>query len=93
MAQMSAETELAGGPHKIISISSKRQVTIPQKYYEALRFENEAECILQDEGILIRPVKNRGTDFSEKLLAELIEQGYTGTELLLRFKELSRKGI
>ena len=32
---------------KIISISSKRQVTIPQKYFELLGFDDEAECILQ----------------------------------------------
>ena len=28
---------------KIISISSKRQVTIPQKYFDLLGFDDEAE--------------------------------------------------
>ena len=29
---------------KTIKISEKRQITIPQKYYEKLGFTNEAEC-------------------------------------------------
>lgn len=41
--------------HKIISISSKRQITIPQKYFEVLGFDGEAECILQNGGIFFGP--------------------------------------
>jgi hypothetical protein len=33
---------------KIISVSEKRQITIPQKYFEALGSTGEAECILQN---------------------------------------------
>ena len=36
---------------KIISVSTKRQVTIPQKFFDMLGFQNEAECILKDDGI------------------------------------------
>lgn len=77
--------------NKIISISSKRQVTIPQKYFEMLGFENEAECILQDVGIFIRPVRIEGNEFAEQILSDLIAEGYSGTELLEKFKEQSRK--
>lgn len=76
---------------KIISISSKRQVTIPQKYFELLGFDDEAECILQDGGLFIRPVRIGGNEFAEQILADLIAEGYSGTELLGRFKEQSRK--
>ena len=76
---------------KIISISSKRQVTIPQKYFELLGFDDEAECILQDGGVFIRPVRSGGNELSEQILADLIAEGYSGTELLERFKEQSRK--
>ena len=76
---------------KIISISSKRQVTIPQKYFELLGFDDEAECILQDGGVFIRPVRIGGNELSEQILADLIAEGYSGTELLERFKEQSRK--
>lgn len=77
---------------KIISVSGKRQVTIPQKYFEALEFGNEAECILQNNSIVIRPIHaNTGGDFSEQILADLIAQGLSGQELLAKFKSLSNK--
>lgn len=77
---------------KIISVSVKRQVTIPQKYFEALGFNNEAECILQDGAILLRPVRDTSSgEFSEQILADLISQGFSGQELLERFKEQSKK--
>jgi len=77
---------------KIISVSGKRQVTIPQKFFEALGFSNEAECILQNNAIVIRPIKeNTGSEFSEQILADLIAQGISGQELLIKFKEMSKK--
>ena len=77
---------------KIISISVKRQLTIPRKYFEALGFSNEAECILRGDGILLRPVKETGGgEFSEQVLADLISQGLEGQELLERFKQQSKK--
>jgi len=76
---------------KIISVSVKRQLTIPQKYFDALGFSNEAECIMQDDGILIRPVRMAGgSDFSEQILADLISHGYEGQELLEKFKEYTK---
>jgi len=77
---------------KIIRVSGKRQVTIPQKYFEALGFSNEAECILQNNAIVIRPIReNIGNEFSEQILADLIAQGMSGQELLVKFKEMSNK--
>ena len=32
---------------KILSISSKRQITIPQKFYQTLGFGDEAECVMR----------------------------------------------
>ncbi len=77
--------------HKRVTISVKRQFTIPQKYYESLGFESDAECILQDGGIFIRPLRNEPSDFSEEILADLVAQGLSGQELLARFKEQTRK--
>src|SRR5665647_1681786 len=77
---------------KIISVSGKRQITIPQKYFEVLGFSNEAECILQNNAIVIRPIReNTGSEFSEQILADLIAQGFAGQELLVKFKEVSQK--
>jgi len=77
---------------KIISISVKRQITIPQKYFDVLGFSNEAECVLQDDRLIIRPIQDRnGGDFSEQILADLISQGYSGEALLEQFKQESKK--
>jgi hypothetical protein len=77
---------------KIISVSTRRQLTIPQKYYDILGFDNEVECILQDGGLLIRPLQHAGVgEFSEQILADLISQGFEGQSLLTKFKEYSKK--
>lgn len=77
--------------HKVISISAKRQVTIPQKFFETLGFDNEAECVLKDGGIFIRPVHSAANEFAEGILADLIAAGYSGDKLLEQFKLQSKK--
>ena len=73
---------------KILSISSKRQVTIPQKFYQTLGFGDEAECVMRGNELIIRPVKTvAGGEFAEQILAELIAEGLSGEELLSKFKE------
>lgn len=73
---------------KILSISSKRQITIPQKFYQLLGFGDEAECVVRDNALIIRPVKAVSDGvFAEQILAELIAQGFSGQELLCEFKK------
>lgn len=73
---------------KIVSISSKRQITIPQKFFKEIGFEDEAECVLRDGELVLRPAKTvAGGDFAEQILAELIKEGYSGQKLLDEFKE------
>lgn len=77
---------------KKVSISSKRQVTIPQKFFKMLGFDKEAECIVRDNELIIRPVKeNTGGEFAEQILADLIAQGLSGQELLTEFKKAQRE--
>ena len=77
---------------KTIRISSKRQVTIPQRYFERLGFREEAECILRGDELVIRPVRAQSCgEFSEQILAELIAQGYSGEQLLEQFKAEQKK--
>ncbi len=74
---------------KKISISAKRQITIPQSFFAMLGFDTEAECMVRGNELVIRPVKkNTGGEFAEQVLADLIAQGYSGDELLKRFKEM-----
>lgn len=73
---------------KVLSISAKRQITIPQKFFQTLGFGDEAECVLRGNELVIRPVKTiSGGEFSEQILAELIGEGLSGEILLTKFKE------
>ena len=77
---------------KIVSISSKRQITIPLKFFEALQFADEAECVVRGNDLVIRPARsNSGGEFAEHILAELIASGLTGDELLKEFKNKQAK--
>jgi bifunctional DNA-binding transcriptional regulator/antitoxin component of YhaV-PrlF toxin-antitoxin module len=78
---------------KTISITGKRQITIPLKYYQALGFGKEAECVMRNNEIVIRPIKeNTGGEFAEQILADLISQGYGGNELLSKFR-IAQKNV
>lgn len=74
-----------------IKISSKRQITIPSKYYEALGFDKEIECIKSNGMLILIPVKSDESYFAEEILKDLIKQGYSGEKLLGEFKKMSRK--
>ncbi len=77
---------------KIVSISSKRQITIPQKFYTLLGFSDEAECVLRGNELVLRPAKTvTGGEFAENILADLISEGLSGKELLSEFKSRQAK--
>lgn len=72
---------------KRVTITSKRQFTIPRKFYSELGFDREAVCILGDGMLIIRPAApESGGEFAEQILADLIAEGYSGSELLKEFK-------
>ncbi|MBQ3256229.1 MAG: AbrB/MazE/SpoVT family DNA-binding domain-containing protein, partial [Oscillospiraceae bacterium] len=71
---------------------SKRQITIPQKFFAMLGFSDEAECIVRGNELVIRPARqNAGGEFAEQILADLIAQGLEGAELLKQFKAKQAK--
>ena len=73
---------------KIINISSKRQITIPLSMFTQLGFSDEAECMVRNNELVIRPARrDAGGEFAEQILADLINQGLSGTDLLTAFKE------
>ncbi|MBR5279438.1 MAG: AbrB/MazE/SpoVT family DNA-binding domain-containing protein [Clostridia bacterium] len=76
---------------KLVSISAKRQITIPQKFYMQLGFDTDAECMVRGNELVIRPVrKHTGGDFAEEILADLLAQGYSGSQLLEEFKKMQQ---
>lgn len=89
--ERSMEENRMDAKSKVISVSKGRQITLPIQYYRELGIIDEAECLLRDDEIVIRPVR-RGDDFSEEILKDLVEQGYTGMELVEEFQRI-RAGI
>jgi len=77
---------------KIISVSQKRQITIPLKFFKHLGLQSEVECFVQDDSIVIRPFNNTTDDFSVEILKDLVAKGVSGNELIRKF-ELQTKNI
>ncbi len=72
---------------KRISVSQKRQITIPIEFFKSIGIDKEVECYVQNNAIIIRPVQENFGEFDEQILADLISQGLSGQELLDGFKE------
>jgi bifunctional DNA-binding transcriptional regulator/antitoxin component of YhaV-PrlF toxin-antitoxin module len=85
-------TENTTMERKIINVTGKRQVTIPLKFYERLRFGKEIECVLTDDAVILRPLAASDDGFTMEILKDLVSQGYSGDELLAKFAE-QRAGI
>lgn len=77
---------------KKVSISTKRQITIPQKFFAMLGFGSEAECTVRGNELILRPAKtNVGGEFAEQILEDLIAEGYSGNELLEQFRKAQKE--
>ena len=74
-----------------INISSKRQITIPAKYFEALGLDKEIDCIFADHMLILTPARDDDHYFAEQILEDLIKQGYKGEKLLEEFKRVNKQ--
>jgi len=72
---------------KRISVSQKRQITIPIDFFNSIGIDKEVDCYVQNNAIIIRPVRDGCGEFDEQILADLISQGLSGQDLLVQFKE------
>ena len=77
---------------KRISVSEKRQITIPKEYYDALSIGNEIECTMGENCIIIKPISENSLDeFAEYILQDIIKEGYKGEQILKEFKQRRNK--
>ena len=78
---------------KRVTITSKRQFTIPQKFYTELGFDRDAVCTMGDGMLVIQPVSHvsGGGEFAEQILSDSIAEGFSGQELLDEFKTRQAK--
>ena len=75
---------------KRISVSSKRQISIPKEFYEQLNIGEEVILELHGNHLILKPIRDNFDDFSDEILEDLVAEGYTGNELVAEFKH--RKG-
>ena len=74
-----------------ISVSAKRQITIPIEFFKKLGVEKEVECYMDGDQMIVRAVEpERSGEFAEEILADLLAQGYQGDELMENFKVMNR---
>ncbi|MEK5040694.1 AbrB/MazE/SpoVT family DNA-binding domain-containing protein [Sporosarcina sp. FSL K6-3457] len=70
---------------KKISVSKKRQITIPKEFYDQLQIDDEVICEVVDGSLVIKPI-GEAVDFSEYILRDLIQEGYeSGEEMVKEF--------
>lgn len=69
---------------KRISVSRKRQITIPKEYFDELQIKDMVDCKIVNGSLVIRPVSEE-LDFSQYILEDLIHEGYEGEKLLHEF--------
>ncbi|MCH5585990.1 AbrB/MazE/SpoVT family DNA-binding domain-containing protein [Shimazuella sp. AN120528] len=78
---------------KRIKVSSKRQITIPQSFFNKLQIKTEVDCILKDGELVIRPVdEDHFFDFSDLILEDLLKQGIPTEDLVEEFRK-NRKNV
>ncbi len=75
-----------------ISISRKRQITIPERFFSRFQFGSRAKVFALENGILIQPTEEVSSgEFDEQILQDLVEQGLSGQELMDTFKDSKAK--
>ncbi|MBD2846335.1 AbrB/MazE/SpoVT family DNA-binding domain-containing protein [Paenibacillus sp. IB182496] len=59
--------------YRDIKITSKRQLTIPKSYFDALNIEEEVHAYLLDDGIFLQPARSQETR-EEKDIQAIVKQ-------------------
>ena len=77
---------------KIVSISSKRQITIPQTFFRMFNFGSEARITPRRGGIFVEPTSDReDEEFAVEILKDLVSQGLGGQDLITAFQARQEK--
>ncbi|KNH34263.1 MULTISPECIES: hypothetical protein [Exiguobacterium] len=73
------------GVYKRVHINPEtRRMTLPEPFYDALRLEDEL-LIAQVGDVLVMRRPGEVVETETELLSELVEDGFTGTELVQEF--------
>lgn len=73
---------------KRVSVSSKRQISIPKEFYDDLHIKDEIIMEKVHNNLVIRPAGyDNHEDFTEDILRDLIAEGYPKEELVAKLRE------
>ena len=75
---------------KTIKVSAQRHLVIPKEFYDTLQIGEEVMIELHEGHLVIKPIVKVNEDFAENLLEELIAAGFSGPELVAKFKEVKQ---
>lgn len=76
-----------------VKISSKRQVTIPARWYREMGFDEYALATWTEDGLLLQPISVDDEDVTVDILRQLIAEGYKGDELIDEYCKVKSKII
>lgn len=76
---------------KKIKVSTQRHLVIPKEFYDALNINEEVTIELHEGQLVIKPIIKIDENFAENLLEELIAAGFSGDELVAKFKEVKQQ--
>ncbi len=73
--------------YRIITITDKRQITIPKQIYDELKLKSgKVKCYVSDGKIIVEPFQSSSFwDFSSNILKDLVAEGYQGPDLIKEF--------
>ncbi len=91
LAALNPQMELTPMNSRRIRVSQKRQLTIPQKFFEHLHIGEEVECFMRNGELVLRPIRENKEQFADHILEDLIHQGLSGEDLLVEFRKIQAK--
>lgn len=78
-----------------VYLSEEKTIQLPEEFCKKLNCEYELTLDIHEDHIVIRPVPKNPHDFYEKLLTEVIQEGFTGKKLIaeMRKRLIQHQGI
>lgn len=81
------------GMDKYVRITGKRQVTIPKEFFEQLQLGAMLHAYVENGKLVLEPVRSEDPlDFSQEIINDLADAGFTGEALKREFSK-RREGV
>lgn len=72
--------------YREITVTSKRQITIPKSFFDRLAVEQRFVAYLTNEGIFLKPIRTESEtvydDDLKNIVRKVVSEGYSGEEMV-----------